>query len=661
MADLKKLGDEIRTLLRQLNGRQKATLLAFSAVILLPLLWLSVRSGDESWLAVQDGIRYEVDVLRRAEQALRESGLNDLRVDGQRVFVPSGKLLLADAALAAAGLSNPRDVEEAEPASSVFDVFSPPGTIERESQERLHRSIERALVTISGIEDATVISSRSRPSRWGQQPEVAAAVYVTPSPGSRFSAELRASIFTSVARMVPGLAPEQIVVIDQTSGRSWTPDSKTPVTQHELYEDQIAAALAWIPDVEVRVHGSPETGRPVPAQPRKPVEARSTPNQPGTTTPKLNSSQNGQSIEVEVLVPGPFLAEAAPSEQSTEAALAAVTRQIVSAVKRALPGDMAATVLVNRKPERLAAMRPQVAEQSESDLPLLPALLLVVLGASASVWWLVRKRATGQTGEFIKSAIDAAAVELGVARELSSNPDEMSLATDADSGMAPDSPPDAVLVSAGPATPMAAPRHRRFEYLQRMGPGDLYRLLAGEHPQTMALVLRHLPTGRATDVVSLLPSGIQSEVIRRISEADLSDAEVVDELEETLRTRTSRQPAVKAVDSTTDVISTGPASLLSPLQRFEEIVQLSPANLKRVADEVEESLWAEALHGSSETLRFRIIASLPPRQARAVRARLNAAAPPAASVETTRDRIVETVNALRLPDNACPLRHEFVA
>ena len=201
MADLKKLGDEIRTLLRQLNGRQKATLVAFAAVILVPLLWLSVRPGDESWLAVQDGRSFEPALLKRAEAALRESGVTDLRVEGERIFVPSKNLALADAALTAANLIRP-DTDSVESPASAFDIFKSQGTAERESQQQLHKDIERALTAVAGIDAATVISSRSKPTRWNQKPEVAAAVYVTPTAGSRFTTELRNSIFASVARMI---------------------------------------------------------------------------------------------------------------------------------------------------------------------------------------------------------------------------------------------------------------------------------------------------------------------------------------------------------------------------------------------------------------------------------------------------------------------------
>lgn len=631
MADLKKLGDEIRTLLRQLNGRQKATLVAFAAVILVPLLWLSMRPSDESWLAVQDGQSFEPALLKRAEEALQESGVTDLRVEGERIFVPSKNLALADAALTAANLTKP-DTDSAEPPASAFDIFKSQGTAERESQQQLHKDIERALAAITGIDAATVISSRSKPTRWNQKPEVAAAVYVTPTAGSRFTAELRNSIFASVAQMIPDLVPQKIVVIDQKTGLSWTTDTNTRNSDVRAeFEDQIAAALnVWIPEAEVRVLSVKGVRRTVLTRPRNPNSpiVKSVPNQPGAVI-----AMGGRKVEVDVLLP--------PSTSHADETTAKQER-IVKDVKRVLPSDCSAVVSFTDHFDQGVASTEEAEQVAGS--PVLSWLFLVsVVGAGIATWWFRGNRPNAN---------------LPVAdRSLGPGSQSSRLANSHDDPI-PEDTLEEHLPLPQPVPPVDVARPR-FEYLQQATPMAVYRLLAGEHPQTMALVLRHLSTKHATDVVSLLPSGIQSEVIRRIAEADLADGEVVDELEQSLRTRLTTQPVASSTERATTSEQT--ATPLTPLARFEQIVDLSPENLKRVTEEVEESLWAEALRGSSETLRFRIIASLPPQQARSVRASLNAGAPPVANVESTRNRIVETVNSLSLPGNSRPLRHEFVA
>lgn len=644
MADLKHLGDEIRTLLRQLNGRQKATLFAFGAVFLVPLLWLSVRSTDESWLAVRDGAQLEPADLSLAKQTLHDSGLTDLRVDGQRLFVPAEKVALANAALSDAGIALPADDADENSESSIFTAFQSAGAVERESQNQLHRNIERALATISGIQNATVISSRSKPARWGQKPEVAAAVYISPSTGCHLTPELRASICASVARMIPDLVPERIVVTDQSTGRSWTPnaDGATVVDAQELaeqYEARIQSALAWIPDAKVIVRVPPEFSL-VPVESAShpdPVGARSLPNQPGIVS---SAGPRPQNVLVEVLVPD---LEAADTER------------VVETAERALPFGILATVSVSRKLAPLEVPA-GVVEESASSPQLLPALSIVLILASAIFAWRSKTASNSVSG----SPLTESLTEPLDFRETENPTDEVPLLDERELELPAASeiderPADSVVASIVVERPLP-----RFRFLQRTEPRSLYRLLAGEHPQTLALVLRHLSTKLATDVVSLLPTGIQSEVVRRIAEADLTGADVVVELEETLRLRAAT--ATAGPDISPAILSQPPHErFLSPMERFEEIVKLTPPNLKRVVEEVEESLWAEALHESSEALRFRVIASLPPQQARSVRARLSQSAPHKADVEATRNRIVETVNALRLPNDAPPLRHEFVA
>lgn len=650
MADLKKLSDEIRALLRQLNGRQKATLIAFGGAIFVPLLLLTVRTNDESWLAVHEGVSFAPALLNQAEQTLRDSGVDRIRVDGQRLYVLSDRLRMAEAALTAAGIFSPNEESDHEAPSSLFDLFQSPGSAERESQQQLHKDIERALSAVAGIEKATVISSRSKPTRWNQKPDVAAAVYVTPAATGRLTSDLRASIFTSVARMIPDLDPQRIVVIDQRTGRSWTTESNTTIADlREEYLDRVSAALNWIPGVEVRVaipsrSTSPESvsGQPV---------VKSIPNQPGAI-------DAFSTAEIEVLVPS-LIPDVSDPHAEAGTVLSPlhgngpeVKNRIVRAVKRALPAGLASVVSVTAKPDSILIPQSGVESDSAASPPVLWGLFSVA-AAALVLLTRVRRRADQTTerpmppkaspGETLSTESHAAedsAAGANIPQQEASQQESLNTARQSVPAMTVER------------------KQQRFDYLCQADPLDVYRLLAGEHPQTMALVLRHLPTKLATNVASLLPSGVQSDVIRRIAEADLSDSEVVDELEVSLRTTIATQPASEPSGGLAG--SPEPGGFLGPLSRFEEIVELSPENLRRVTEEVEGKLWANALRGSSETLRFRIIASMPPQQARSVRAQLNADIP-ASDVAITRNRIIETVNALSLPDNSRPLRHEFVA
>ena len=670
MTDLKKLNNEIRRLLRQLNGRQKATLGAFGAMILLPLLWISVRPSDGTWLAVLQGRELDPDLAHQVEEILNQSGLTDVHTDNHRIYVPSDQLRLADAALTDSGISRPRDQTEPESRSSIFGAFDPPEAIERESRERLQRNIEQGLATISGIESATVISSRSKPRRWGQKPEVAAAVYISPTTGGRLTSELRTSICTSVANAIPDLMPERIVVIDRRSGRSWKSDSdgSSMADRQELaeeYETAIESELTWIPEVQaiVRLSETPASSQIHTVMKQASTTNRSIPNRPGVLTAAANTMLQ-PSVFVEVLVPDHSFTQVVSDGGRIPAT---ASERIVRTVKNILPTGLQAEIVVNRK-------QPVSPAEFRSANPEPVGFSAVLPGFSAGVLLLAVLLSVAVFAFRMRSA-PPATLPLPAATALASDssqtvpiPTDLIVADSAESftdhsSSGEDQSPLTSIESAEAPEPAETAEQPpieifqpRFAYLRQAEPRDIHRLLAGEHPQTVALVLRHLPTKQATDVVSLLPANIQSQVIRRIAEADLSDSEVVEELEQTLKTRFTTKLA-----ATESAGTMHRPSLLTPLAQFEEIVQLSQPNLKRVVEEVEESLWVQALHGASETLRFRVIAVLPPQQARSVRSQLSHDSPRPTDVESTRNRIVKTVNALGLPDNSQPLRHEFVA
>ncbi len=69
-----------------------------------------------------------------------------------------------------------------------------------------------------------------------------------------------------------------------------------------------------------------------------------------------------------------------------------------------------------------------------------------------------------------------------------------------------------------------------FGFLSELEPKVLCEALLREHPQTMAVVLAHLPPRRAAAVLEQLPAPQQAEVARRIVDLDDMDAAVIEEL-----------------------------------------------------------------------------------------------------------------------------------
>lgn len=83
------------------------------------------------------------------------------------------------------------------------------------------------------------------------------------------------------------------------------------------------------------------------------------------------------------------------------------------------------------------------------------------------------------------------------------------------------------------ATVQAAP----FNFLRVHEPAEVVRHLRDEHPQTLALILAHLPAKFASQVLAGLDPQVQAEVAMRVATLDRTSPDVVARVEAALRER----------------------------------------------------------------------------------------------------------------------------
>jgi flagellar motor switch protein FliG len=102
--------------------------------------------------------------------------------------------------------------------------------------------------------------------------------------------------------------------------------------------------------------------------------------------------------------------------------------------------------------------------------------------------------------------------------------------------IAPAQPPLDAPATYGPAaSPRRAPKQKTpFEFLAQADSDELAPFLSGEHPQTIAVVLAHLPPRRAAEVLVRLKPAVQAEVLRRIAHLRQPDPDALHEVEATL-------------------------------------------------------------------------------------------------------------------------------
>jgi flagellar motor switch protein FliG len=174
-----------------------------------------------------------------------------------------------------------------------------------------------------------------------------------------------------------------------------------------------------------------------------------------------------------------------------------------------------------------------------------------------------------------------------------------------------------------------------FEFLRGAPPEQIYAFLRNEHPQTMALVLAHLPTTQlAASVLQLLPAEQQAEVATRVALMGQTSPEVVREvgkvMEERLETSLHQEYAeaggvqhlaqilnatergiekniLKALAAENQELAEEVRSLLFI---FEDLLRLDDRSIQMVLKEVDAKDLAIALRGASPEVSAKILGNM---------------------------------------------------
>jgi flagellar motor switch protein FliG len=76
-----------------------------------------------------------------------------------------------------------------------------------------------------------------------------------------------------------------------------------------------------------------------------------------------------------------------------------------------------------------------------------------------------------------------------------------------------------------------------FGFLKKVDPQNVLTFLVDEHPQTIALILSHLPAANSALILAGLPAGAQLAVIRRVAHMGTTSPEMIKQVEEALEKR----------------------------------------------------------------------------------------------------------------------------
>jgi flagellar motor switch protein FliG len=210
-----------------------------------------------------------------------------------------------------------------------------------------------------------------------------------------------------------------------------------------------------------------------------------------------------------------------------------------------------------------------------------------------------------------------------------------------------------------------------FSFLHHVDAQNLLTFIIDEHPQTIALILSHLPPAFGAEIIAGLPSDRQLAVIRRVATMGQTNPEIIQEVEWGLEKRMSAVmsqqfekaggvPTVAEILNVTDRaterallenLAQEDPDLVEEIRRlmfvFEDIIKFADKDIQNILKNVDNSQWAMALKGASEALKQKILGNLSQRASDLLREEMDYLGPvKLSSVEQAQQQIVDIVRRL---------------
>ncbi len=210
-----------------------------------------------------------------------------------------------------------------------------------------------------------------------------------------------------------------------------------------------------------------------------------------------------------------------------------------------------------------------------------------------------------------------------------------------------------------------------FSFLQRAESENVLTFIQDEHPQTIALILAHLPPAKASEVLVGLPNAKQIEVVKRIANMEQTNPEVIKEVERGLEHRLSdivSQTFEKAggVPNVAEMLNLADRStekaimegleaddpdLVEGIRRlmfvFEDIMLVNDKGIQSVLKEIENDVLALALKTASDDLKQKIFKNMSERASQLIQEDMQFMGPVRVSdVEAAQQKIVDVVRKL---------------
>lgn len=212
---------------------------------------------------------------------------------------------------------------------------------------------------------------------------------------------------------------------------------------------------------------------------------------------------------------------------------------------------------------------------------------------------------------------------------------------------------------------------RPFDLVRRTDPKQLFSFIQGEHPQTIALIMTHLPAEKAATLLASLNPERQADVAKRVATMGRTSPEVLKEIEKVLERKISSlaptdytssggiQSIVDVLNRTDqgtvkvvmDALEMDDPDLAEQIKRqmfvFEDIIVLDDRGIQLVLREVETKDLGLALKGTNPEVAQKIMSNMSTRASQMLKDDMEFMGPVRLrDVEEAQQRIVKVIRKL---------------
>lgn len=177
-----------------------------------------------------------------------------------------------------------------------------------------------------------------------------------------------------------------------------------------------------------------------------------------------------------------------------------------------------------------------------------------------------------------------------------------------------------------------------FEWSHDVDAGLLKEQIMSEHPQTIAMILAHLPSEKSSEILSTLPDDKKGDIAIRIVKLGQVPSEIIREVDETLRQEFSKVEASSAelggIDAVVDILNNLDRAsedlIMETIEEehsemaneirekmfvFEDLNKVDDRGMREILKKVENQQLALAMKTASEEMKQKILGNLSSRAA----------------------------------------------